>query len=350
MTSKTADVCVVGAGPAGLSAAMDLVRAGARVILLERHSRPGGKACAGGLTARAWEPAGIDPGAAPRWARTYDTLEVHAPAGRITMDAGRPLLAVADRRRWIADRLEELCCLGCDVRLGERLIGLRRGEASTSRSPSVRFGKLVGADGAASRVRRLLRIEPGPRIRARQLVAPADRGRAREIAARGPAVWFDPARFGAGYGWAFPSPTEIRIGCGASPETLGARGLGRAFLDWLDRLGLSPSDGRVEAGTIGCGYVGHRFGDVLLAGDAAGTASPLTGEGIAEALISGREIAREIADGGYRSAIVPALSRRHRRTRDFLAHSPFGGILYRLSPALLRVPGIRKEALARYVS
>jgi len=47
------DVVVVGAGPAGSTAAYRLARAGARVALLERATFPRDKPCGGGLTLRA---------------------------------------------------------------------------------------------------------------------------------------------------------------------------------------------------------------------------------------------------------------------------------------------------------
>src|SRR5690349_7430348 len=45
-----AEVIVVGAGPAGSSAAYHLARAGRRVLLLERHRFPRDKSCGDGLT------------------------------------------------------------------------------------------------------------------------------------------------------------------------------------------------------------------------------------------------------------------------------------------------------------
>jgi len=44
------DAIVVGAGPAGSTAALRLSRAGARVLLLDRERFPRDKPCGGGLT------------------------------------------------------------------------------------------------------------------------------------------------------------------------------------------------------------------------------------------------------------------------------------------------------------
>ena len=46
------DVAVVGAGPAGSTAAYRLAAAGARVVLLDRQRFPRDKPCGGGLTMR----------------------------------------------------------------------------------------------------------------------------------------------------------------------------------------------------------------------------------------------------------------------------------------------------------
>lgn len=343
------DILVIGAGPAGLSAARELALGGARVTVIDRHKEPGGKACGGGITSSAWELAGIDPGAPVRSARVFGRLRVRAPGGSCEVRAAGPLLATVDRRRWIAGLAEAAAAAGCEVRLGERLEGLERGVAATDRG-RIRFELLIGADGARSRVRRWLGLPKGLTLRALQLTLDADDPALTRIGTDAPAVWFDPARFGSGYGWLFPAPDQVRIGCGASRATRFATRLKGSFLDWLAALGLDPSQGRVQAGTIGCGYLGHRFGRAFLIGDAAGLASPVTGEGIAQALESGREVAREILEPGYRSAVVPELATRHRRTHDLLALPGVGGALYRLAPWLLRVGGIRDEALRRFAS
>src|ERR671922_2506877 len=57
------DAIVVGAGPAGSTAAFRLTRAGARVLLLDRERFPRDKPCGGGLTYRAVRqlPVSVEP-------------------------------------------------------------------------------------------------------------------------------------------------------------------------------------------------------------------------------------------------------------------------------------------------
>ena len=43
MTEKKPLIAVVGAGPAGLSAAIEASRAGARVLLIDENQKPGGQ-------------------------------------------------------------------------------------------------------------------------------------------------------------------------------------------------------------------------------------------------------------------------------------------------------------------
>ena len=55
------DVVVAGAGPAGSITALQLARAGARVLLVDKARFPRDKPCGGGLTGRALKQLPIDP-------------------------------------------------------------------------------------------------------------------------------------------------------------------------------------------------------------------------------------------------------------------------------------------------
>ncbi|MCP4603218.1 MAG: FAD-dependent oxidoreductase [Proteobacteria bacterium] len=342
------DVLVVGAGPAGIAAASMLAHSGVKTVLIDRHLEPGGKACAGGLTETAWRPAGIDPKNPPPWANVFEELVICAGLGSFALDKREPLLITIDRQAWARERIKELEALGVDVFLGERLIGLEK-ECAVTSAGQRRFGFLIAADGAVSRTKKLLGLGTGLVMRAWQIRVDSSSICQTELDVRTPKIWFETGLTKSGYTWAFPFSGEIRLGCGASSQALDPKRLKRMFFDWIGRFGLDGRSGSVETGAIGCGYVGHRFGSVFLAGDAAGLASPLTGEGIGQALISGAEVAREIIDPAYRSCIITALATRHRRTHDVLLHPFIQGPLYALAPGLLKIPFIRKATLNRYI-
>jgi flavin-dependent dehydrogenase len=346
---KSFDVCISGAGPAGTSAALELARGGARVVLLDRHREPGGKACGGCLSREAWLAAGLSCERLPEHGRSHDSLRVASPLGSTTIRGGETLLVSIDRTSWLAGRIAELRDLGVELRLAERVLGLRRGRALTE-TGELRCGAIVAADGASSRVRRLAGLARGPATRSMQLVVPEDSPPGRRLARLGPAVWFDPRLLGVGYGWSFPARGEVRVGCGVSWRCSGSPGPRRAFFTWLEKIGVAPSAGRVCAGSIPHGYDGHRLGDIFLCGDAAGLASPVTGEGIGPALISGVEVAREILEPGFRSREIPRLGRRHRRTFGLLSDLRLGAPLYWSAPWILRLPGIAREAIRRYAT
>ena len=56
------DAIIVGAGPAGISAAMAVLRAGGKPLLIDRKTFPREKACAGMLSAAAVAAAPFHPG------------------------------------------------------------------------------------------------------------------------------------------------------------------------------------------------------------------------------------------------------------------------------------------------
>ncbi len=76
------DVAVVGAGPAGATAARELARAGHTVLLLERQRIPRYKTCAGGVTVRAAKLLDFD---------ISSVVERVVHGGRISYKLQRPI-------------------------------------------------------------------------------------------------------------------------------------------------------------------------------------------------------------------------------------------------------------------
>ena len=143
------DAIVVGAGPAGSTAAYRLARAGASVLLLDRARFPRDKPCGGGLTLRAVRllPFPIDAVVEGRIAR----LEVGLRHRRRFERTSSSLLALmTQRRRLDAYLVEQAVAAGADFREDTKV-----GDASIDDAfVSVEAGGtqyeasvLIGADG-----------------------------------------------------------------------------------------------------------------------------------------------------------------------------------------------------------
>jgi geranylgeranyl reductase len=114
-------------------------------------------------------------------------------------------------------------------------------------------------------------------------------------------VMFDSDVLGPGYFWIFPHTDYVSFGAGGPTALLKPADVRPYIERRAARMGVDLSATEFEGATIETDYHGLSFdGGVFLAGDAAGLASGLTGEGIYAALVSGEEVARSILERGYR--------------------------------------------------
>ena len=321
---EKADVIVLGLGPAGASAAAEAARRGCKVIALDRKDEPGRP-----VQCAEFVPAMIEADLAG-----LVRQRIHAMATFVEDDA--PDLKadfpghMLDRAAFDASLVETARRAGADLRLACFVRKVAPdGEVILSDGEALRAPVVIGADGPRSRAGKAIGSVNADLVETRQIT----------VGLRQPYAATDiflSARIPGGYGWLFPKDDVANLGAGVVPQ----------FKTWLKNIvarlhaqliGEGRVDGAVSATTGGGIPVGGMLKAsgrlqetlVLLAGDAAGLANPITGAGIAAAVHSGRlagaaaaarapeDYEQELEDL-YRAALERALRRR----RELLGAKP----------------------------
>lgn len=372
-----ADVIVVGAGPAGSTAAYYLAQAGLDVLVLEKTSFPRDKVCGDGLTPRGVKtlvdmgvPIDRDPG----WIRNKGLringggMQLHLPwpelaeypdygLVRTRLDFDEILARHAERAG--ARLIERITVTApvVDERTG-RVQGVRArpkgGDETTFRAQLV-----VAADGNSTR----LSVAMGLRRREDRPMGVALRRYYRSP--RHDDDWmeswlelWDGDELLPGYGWIFG------IGDGTSNVGLGLIDTSKSFRNvdyrkllsrWLSSMpeewgfveDNATASARGAALPMGFNRTPHYANGLLLVGDAGGMVNPFNGEGIPYAMESA-----EIAAGVVAQALSrPTATARERALRAYPAilNETYGGYytLGRVFVRLIGHPEVMKIATRR---
>jgi geranylgeranyl reductase family protein len=349
MTASPArEIAIVGAGPAGTAAAIELSHAGHSVHVFDRATFPRDKCCGDGLTTlalRELEHLGFDPQQVSSWI-TVDEAHIRSPRGterRYPLPTGEGYHAAVARRIDLDAALVELAGqAGAHVHEGHRLTAIDTNDdgatltfsssdpdtASTTDQQTFAASYVIAADGMWSPVRKMLGLSVdgyrGEWHAFRQYFVNVSDRAARELM-----VWFEKVLL-PGYAWSFPlSGNRANVGFGiqrgsglhvgdmnALWEDLLARPHIRAFLgpdavaeDSHKAWPIPARVGRVP-------LTGPR---TLFVGDAAAVTDPMTGEGIGQALLTGRLAAKAVLAGGDPRRTYEAEVRRELVADDRMA-------------------------------
>jgi flavin-dependent dehydrogenase len=290
---RSCDVLIVGGGPAGSSAAWQLRRGGADVVVVDQAAFPRLKLCAGWITPEVVRDLQMDVASYPHRFLTFDRLHVHLKGMHLRVPSVQHSIRRFEFDAWLLERSQAPV-----VKHAVRTIRHERGVYLIDDAFQCRY--LIGAGGTRCPVYRTLFRATNPRASGLQTVTLEH-----EI----PYDWQDPdchlwffEKKLPGYAWYVPKANGwLNVGIGGMADRMKKSGHDikyhwTRFTRALDSK-LAPSAqyepsgysyylrGRVEVA---------RIEDAFLTGDAAGLATRDMAEGIGPAVRSGIRAAQAI--------------------------------------------------------
>ncbi|BDZ68207.1 NAD(P)/FAD-dependent oxidoreductase [Methanobacterium ferruginis] len=312
------DILVIGAGPAGSTAAKHAALAGVSVIVMDKKSEIGApKRCAEGVSKEGLEKLGIKP--SERWiAKEATGVRMVSPNGtavNLTEDKVKLPEAGYILERKIFDKYMAMDAgrAGAKIMVKTLATGMRREDdqvvvtaESMGQELEIKTKIVIAADGPESRVGRWAGLKTA--LKPKIMESCAQFEMAGVQMAEPDCIEF---HFGSvapgGYAWIFPKGDDIaNVGLGVL-TTITDKSAYEHLLEFVENNPATKNAQPVEL-NIGGDPVGGLLkkkvtDNVLVTGDAAGMVNPLTGGGIISGMMGGR-IAAQIAaqavsDGDY---------------------------------------------------
>jgi geranylgeranyl reductase family protein len=338
VSSSPKPVIVVGAGPAGATAARVLAAAGIPVQLLDRAAFPRNKPCGGGISLRVLKRFPALERELPRIAtHTISRIHLEGPGGEsAVIESDGPVALMIRRVEFDALLVSLAVEAGAELVSGADIVQAR--EHADRVILSARDGRryeaplVVAADGVHSVVARRLGLNPGWAASAVALdmmeESPRDVLREVDPSTLWVAYGCNPGtsrpvkgnNAPEGYAYVFPKRDHVNVGIGfvlahyrqaidAAPYDLQRR-----FVSCLRDRGIVAGESTRKHFTpflvpVGGPLRAPARGRVLLAGDAGGFVNGVTAEGIYYAMVSGDLAAKAVLGPGG----VSTVARRYRR-------------------------------------
>lgn len=290
------DCIIVGAGPAGASAAYHLAKKGHSVLVIEKASFPRAKSCGGGVSPAIaqWFDFDFTPVVQNNVSQVKYTFKMSDPA-EVQLEGVTPMWMV-QRDQFDNFLMQQATSQGVEFKDGTEVTGVTlQGDSWQVDTSNGAFeGKyLIAADGANSVLAKWLGFSETEKVVAASLQVPGEVSDRRKTMA-----FFDFGSLKNGFMWCFPKADGYSLSAAYVRNPKGkADELKKQLTKYAELFELDTSNAEYKEHPLNLWQEDRALHSdrVLLAGEAAGIVDPLIGEGIRPAMFTGVTAANAVS-------------------------------------------------------
>ena len=344
------DCIIVGAGPAGSSAAYHLAKQGHSVLVLDKANFPREKSCGGGVSPAIaqWFDFDFTPVVQNHVSQVKYTFKMSDPA-EVELQDVTPMWMVR-REQFDNFLLEQATGQGVEFKSGVEVQSVKL--AGDSWQVSTNDGQfeskyLIAADGANSSTAKLLGFDEPQLVAAASLQIPGEVSDRRKVTA-----FFDFGSLKNGFMWCFPKADGYSFSAAYVRNPKGkADELKKQLYKYAELFDLDPSKGDYKEHPLNLWQKERPLHSdrALLVGEAAGMVDPLIGEGIRPALYTGVQAAAAVdkAIAGDANALAGYSSTVNQEWGANLAKADFLAGLFFKAPKIAYKLGVKRPTAGR---
>lgn len=293
---RNIDVAIIGSGPSGAYAAYQLAKHGKTVLIIEKETLPRYKVCGGGLVYRGKELLDFD--IEEIIEASFEKVDIYVENKDVHFQPERdkPIITMVMRDSFDFHIVNKAIELGAELLQNAEVNKIDDGIIKFANSEVEVHAKfIIIADGALSPVSKIAGFKDDreliPAVEYEIEVPEEDFERLSK------SVRFDIDAIPSGYGWSFPKKNHLSIGVGVF-KTKSKLKLRDYAEKYIEKLGITTRLNQSVHGFVISITPRKEIvkGNCFVIGDAAGFADPIVGEGISNALLSGKLVADAIAE------------------------------------------------------
>ncbi len=301
------DCIVVGAGPAGATAAYNLAKQGRSVLVLEKAGFPRYKPCGGGVSPAiaSWFDFDFTPVIKNTVSQVKYTWKLEDPV-EIKLKDVTPMWMVR-RDEFDNFLLQQAIGKGAELKDNTKVTGISWQDAQwqvKTTNGEFTSSYLIAADGVNGPMANWLGMPQKQKVVAASLEVSAEVSERRQNLA-----YFDFGSLKNGFMWSFPKADGYSFsGAYVRDKKGNPTELKTQLTNFAQKFGVDLSQSQYTEFSLNLWQENHSLdtNHALIAGEAAGVVDPLIGEGIRPAIFTGRKAAEAIIQAleGQESALA----------------------------------------------